>query len=64
MTDDGPNSYIQEDMEDRRLKKLSRRIMWIAILIPSLIGLAAFGGYYDLRRKVDRLKNADVVEVQ
>jgi len=62
MNSESPHPYLQEDVEDQRLKKLGKRMIVITILLPCLFGLIFFWGYLDLKKGFSNLRDTDVVE--
>jgi len=48
-----PEPPLQEKVENLRLKKLSRRINLIAVLVPFLLVLMLAFGYFDILKKFD-----------
>ena len=52
MDDEKPDFQSQEDIHDRRLDKLSKRITRISILIPFLIFVIALFVYWDLKKSI------------
>ena len=64
MNSEGPHQYLQEDLEDHRLKRLGKRKIVITILLPCLFGLIVLWGYQDLKKGFSNLQDTDVVESQ
>lgn len=50
--DGGTGSIFQEEINDIRLEKLSKKVTFISILVPCLIAVVIFFTYYDLKNKV------------
>ena len=57
LDDEIPDSGFQEELEDQRLKKLSRRITLVSILIPCLIGVILFVAYLDIKKRIAGMHN-------
>jgi uncharacterized phage infection (PIP) family protein YhgE len=55
--DENPDFQYQEEIDDLRLKKLSRRITRISILIPCLIFLISLAVYFDLKKSISITDN-------
>ena len=62
MNSEGPHPYLQEDIEDQRLKRPGKKMTIITILLPCIFGLIVFWGYQDLKKGFSNLKDTDVVE--
>jgi uncharacterized phage infection (PIP) family protein YhgE len=62
--EDSPDSPLQEDRQDRRINRLSRRITLVAVILPCLIGAVLFFFYLDLKKRVisDRASGSLSVE--
>ncbi|MEA3279508.1 MAG: hypothetical protein U9Q38_02760 [Thermodesulfobacteriota bacterium] len=52
LDDEIPDSGFQEELEDQRIEKLSRRITLVSILIPCLICVILFVAYLDIKKRV------------
>jgi len=57
LDDEIPDSGFQEEIEGQRLKKLSRRITLVSILIPCLICVILFVAYLDIKKRIDGMHN-------
>ncbi len=57
LDDEIPDSGFQEELEDQRLKKLSRRITLVSILIPCLICVIVFVAYLDVKKRIAGMHN-------
>ena len=64
MNSESAQPYLQEDVEDHRLKRLGRRVTILTILIPALFGLILFFGYQDLKKGYSNLRDTDMVEAE
>ena len=62
--EESPDRVLRGDIEDRKLKKLTRRFTRLIILIPLLLGIAMGMGYYDLKKTVSRLRGLDATQVE
>jgi chromosome segregation ATPase len=62
--DGPPERYLEADEEDRRFRKLNRRITWIAFLVPCLAGLLVAAGYIDLKGRLARIDHVGVQEIE
>ena len=52
LDDETPDSGFQEEIENQRLKKLSRRITLVSILIPCLICVILFVAYLNIKKRI------------
>ncbi len=59
-----PNEFIEEEITDLKLEKLSHRLTLISILLPCLLAVALFFGYRDLTSRVSRTQDTGSVEIQ
>jgi methyl-accepting chemotaxis protein len=59
-----PESVIAEDLQERRISKLSRRVTFLAVLLPCIIGVVLFFLYLDLKKRViqDRVSGTQTVQ--
>ena len=57
LDDETPDSGFQEELEDQRLRKLSRRITLVSILIPCLICVILFVAYLDIKKRIAGMHN-------
>ncbi|MBW1695425.1 MAG: hypothetical protein JRH18_07140 [Deltaproteobacteria bacterium] len=64
MDDESAELYLNEDLEDRRLRRLNRKITTLSIIVFCLIGALSFLGYSELTKGVDKLRSADVAKIQ
>ena len=62
MNSEGSHPYLQEDIEDQRLKRQGKSMTVITILLSCIFGLIVFWGYQDLKKGFSNLKDTDVVE--
>ncbi len=62
--DDNPEAQFQEEIQDLRVEKLSRRITVITILIPCLIGGILFLAYRDIETRVGQVSDTGTTEVK
>ncbi|MFH1993038.1 MAG: hypothetical protein ABIK98_11660 [Pseudomonadota bacterium] len=53
--DDHPESQFQNEFQDLRVEKLSRRLTLITILIPCLVGIILFFVYRDIQTRVGQV---------
>jgi septal ring factor EnvC (AmiA/AmiB activator) len=56
--------FIEDEMTDLRLEKLSHRITLITILLPCLLAAAVYLGYRDLTGRVSRTQDSGSIEIQ
>ncbi len=64
LDDDTPDSYLQAEIQDNRVEKLSHRITLFSILIPLLlIGILALA-YFDIQTRVLKTQNTGTEEVE
>ena len=61
MNSEGSHPYLQEDIEDQRVKRQGKRMTVITILLPCLLGLIVFWGYQDLKKGFSNLRDTDVI---
>ena len=61
MNSDGPPTYLQEDIQDRRVKRQGKRTTLLTILLPCLLGILFFWGYQDLKKGFSNLQDTDVI---
>ena len=64
LDDESPDLQYKEEIEDQRVKKLSRRITIISIIIPCLIGVILFFVYRDLKMRVGIIHDTGTTEVK
>jgi hypothetical protein len=64
LDDDIPDSTLQEDVENLRITKLSRKITLIAIFIPCVVGAILFFAYLDLNKRVGKVHVTGTTEVR
>jgi uncharacterized phage infection (PIP) family protein YhgE len=64
LDDESPDLQFKEEIEDQRVKKLSRRITIISIIIPCLIGVILFFVYRDLKMRVGIIHDTGTTEVK
>lgn len=50
--DESPDTGFEEEIKDLRIEKLSKRITFVSILIPCLIGVILFVAYLDIKKRV------------
>lgn len=62
--EESPDAILRDDVENRKLKKLSSRVTRLTIIIPLLLGIAFAAGYYDLKKGVSRLRGLDVTRIE
>jgi len=63
-SDDNPEAQFQEDNQELKLDKLSRRITLITILIPCLIGGILFLAYRDIQTRVGQVSDTGTTKVK
>ena len=63
-SDDNPEAQFQEDNQELKLDKLSRRITLITILIPCLIGGILFLAYRDIQTRVGLVSDTGTTKVK
>lgn len=56
--DESPDTGFEEEIKDRRIEKLSRRITFVSILIPCLIAVILFVAYLDIRKRVGSMHSS------
>jgi DNA repair exonuclease SbcCD ATPase subunit len=61
---EGPDEVVAEDLQERRISKLSRRVTLLAVLLPCVIGVVLFFLYLDLKKRViqDRVSGTRTVQ--
>ena len=52
LDDESPDTGFEEEIRDRRIEKLSRRITFVSILIPCVIAVILFVAYLDIKKRV------------
>lgn len=52
LDDETPDTGFQEELEDQRIEKLSRRITLVSILIPCFLCVIFFVAYLDIKKRV------------
>jgi chromosome segregation ATPase len=63
-SDDNPEAQFQEDNQELKLDKLSRRLTLITILIPCLIGGILFLVYRDIQTRVGQVSDTGTSKVR
>jgi chromosome segregation ATPase len=63
-SDDNPEAQFQDDNQEFKLDKLSRRITLITILIPCLIGGILFLAYRDIQTRVGQVSDTGTTKVK
>jgi len=63
-SDDNPEAQFQEDNQELKLDKLSKRITLITILIPCLIGGILFLAYSNIQTKVGQVSDTGTTKVK
>ncbi|MBC8200306.1 MAG: hypothetical protein ISS67_06835 [Desulfobacterales bacterium] len=53
-----PDTGFEEEIKDRGIEKLSRRITLVSILIPCLIAVILFVAYLDIKKRVGSMHSA------
>ncbi len=56
--DESPDTGFEEEIRDRRIEKLSRRITFVSILIPCLITVILFVAYLDIKKRVGSMHSS------
>ena len=64
INDEAPEDYLNSDVENLQVRRLGRRIAWIAFLIPCLVGILLAVGYFDLKRHIARLDRSGLREIE
>ncbi|MFC1516134.1 hypothetical protein ACFL7E_05175 [Thermodesulfobacteriota bacterium] len=64
LDDDTPEASLPEEVEDLKIKRLSRRVTFVTVLIPCLIGVILFLGYMDISKRVGKVHDTGTTEVQ
>lgn len=62
--DDNPEAEFHHDNHRLQVEKLSRRLTFITVLIPCLIGLILFFVYRDIQRSVGQVSNTGTTNVR
>jgi len=62
--DDNPESQFQDEVQDLRIDKVSRRLTWITILIPCLVGVILFLAYRDIQTRVGQVSITGTTNVK
>jgi archaellum component FlaC len=57
LDDETPDTGFQEELEDQRIEKSSRRITLVSILIPCLLCVILFVAYIDIKKRVAGIHN-------
>ena len=52
--------YVKEEIQDRRIASLSRRLVLLALLVPLFIGVVLFFFYLDLKKRVILYRASEV----
>jgi methyl-accepting chemotaxis protein len=55
--------YVKEEIQDRRIASLSRRLVLLALLVPLFIGVVLFFFYLDLKKRVILYRASEVESV-
>ena len=55
---ESPDTGFEEEIRDRRIEKLSRRITFVSILIPCLIAVILFVAYFDIKKRVGSMHSS------
>ena len=55
---ESPDTGFEEEIRDRRIEKLSRRITFVSILIPCLITVILFVAYFDIKKRVGTMHSS------
>lgn len=55
--------YVKEEIQDRRIARLSRRLVLLALLVPLFIGVVLFFFYLDLKKRVILYRASEVESV-
>jgi chromosome segregation ATPase len=63
-SDDNPEAQFEEDNQELKLDKLSKRITLITILIPCLIGGILFLAYRDIQTRVGQVSDTGITKVK
>ena len=56
--DESPDTGFEEEIRDRRIEKVSRRITFVSILIPCLITVILFVAYLDIKKRVGSMHSS------
>ena len=64
LDDESPDTGFEEEIRDRRIEKLSRRITFVSILIPCLIAVILFVAYFDIKKRVGSMHSSGEVVSQ
>ncbi len=64
MDDEVPEFQTQEDFDDQKIEKLHKRITRISIIIPCLVVLIIFAGYFDLKKNLSSINTEGNMGVQ
>lgn len=56
--DESLDTGFEEEIKDRRIEKLSRRITLVSILIPCLIAVILFVAYLDIKKRIGSMYSA------
>ena len=64
LDDDISDSALQDDIEDLRITKLGRRITFVAVFIPCVVGAILFFAYIDLNKRVGKVHDTGTTAVR
>lgn len=64
MDEESPDAALQEDLQEGRLGRLSRRVTILAILFPLLIGIALYFAHADIKKTLSQQQSTGSQSVE